>query len=826
MANPIRWFRKHRKAAFAILTLFTMFAFVFIPAVIQMFEGRGRGGSAVVLTTSKYGKLRELELQSLAHDRWIARAFLQRTQAALRDPTGRGGIAGQELLQQMGKTPTSDSQVVQTWLLARRAEELGMQVDDDTINDFITQATDGRLGKKQIHEILGSLKTNESGLFRALGRELLAVRLQQTIDVSIRGTTPAQRYDYFLRLNRSAKIEALGVPVENFVDKVPDPSDRELAAFFEKYKDRLFDPNSPEPGFREPHRVNVQFVKAEQQAFSDPKSVSEEEIRDYYEKNKSVRYRDTDLPKPSAPPTTGKTEPASTSPTPLDKPAAPAESKPEVTPATKAEAPKQPQPAPAAKPEPPKDQAKPAEKEAPKKVSENRRGSRPQPEDLGAAEGPGNGSATSSHRPASPFRLTAFADSPSTDAPAKSDAPAKADTPAKPDAPAKSDVPGPDTKPKPEAGAPAAQGNPAPKPKADAATSPVGSADPTPKSQTPPAKAESAPAKTDGAAGKPAETVKPEPKYIPLDKVREEIRTTLAMQKAADATSKVLSTLQAKLIQYHSRRLTYNAMEKSKRDTVPAPEPPDFAEFAKQDSRLKIGETGLLAPYQMQATDIGRSAIDQTSFIQVVYGQSTEYQAMTSQDDQGNSYLFWKTADHKERAPDWDDPAVREDVLRVWKNVEARQFAAQQADGLAAQARQAAKPLAQALPDHKNGIVPEPFAWMSLGGMPWMPMPRLSEVRGVEKAGMDFMRSVFQLTPGEVGLAWNQPQTIVYVVRLVELTPSDKELWDRFTQARPETYMSVAQYDWFVIYQAWMRNIEADAGLKWLRTPSEGGTTD
>ena len=65
----------------------------------------------------------------------------------------------------------------------------------------------------------------------------------------------------------------------------------------------------------------------------------------------------------------------------------------------------------------------------------------------------------------------------------------------------------------------------------------------------------------------------------------------------------------------------------------------------------------------------------------------------------------------------------------------------------------------------------------------------------VELAGNDFMRTVYGLKVGEIGVAMNQPKTIAYVVQLVETTPSDSVLWQMFKADDYSKYASVASGD-------------------------------
>ena len=98
--------------------------------------------------------------------------------------------------------------------------------------------------------------------------------------------TPAQRWEYFCRVKQMATIEAAPVAVANYLSRIDEPSDEELKTFFEQYKDRYPLPDSPEPGFREPQRVALQYFKANLDKFAG--GVTDEEIKAHYEKNKTV----------------------------------------------------------------------------------------------------------------------------------------------------------------------------------------------------------------------------------------------------------------------------------------------------------------------------------------------------------------------------------------------------------------------------------------------------------------------------------------------------------------------------------------------------------
>lgn len=361
-----------------VLTLLAMVSFVILPIVMDMM-GNSPSRDPVVVSTTRYGSLRESQLRVLRNDREILRGFFQHlAQSAMEGGGDPRSLA--QLARMIG--PSGEENVVGTWLLAKRAEELGIMVSDSEINQFLTQVTTSQnISREAVQKIMQYRHISEDDLFRVIRQELLAVHLQQMFGVALRGVTPAQRWDYYRRLNEKARIEVAALPVASFIDKVADPSDATLREFFEQHKKQLYNPASPEPGFRVPQKIAVDYFKANIDAIA----VSDAEIQKYYEENKDKEFVQETLPEvKKEAPAAEEEKKADEKPSTEAKPEPKAEAKPQ---APKAEKPAQPeakQPASEAKPAEKKNEAKePAKKESGKDK-------------------------TSAVRTASPFRLAAY----------------------------------------------------------------------------------------------------------------------------------------------------------------------------------------------------------------------------------------------------------------------------------------------------------------------------------------------------------------------------------------------------------------------------------
>jgi len=807
MASPFAVFRRNQKTLLAIVGLMAMISFVFLPMLMQNLGGGGQA-NPVVITTTKYGSLHASDLQMLVHQHRVTVGFLQQLGMQALDrlpPTLQAQYrpyleaqTRQRIEQMFG--PTTEAQVAENWLLARRGDDLGMVVPDEAVSGFIRDFSENQAAQPVVEQILARQQMSQRQFVEAMKRQLLAMRVRHVFRISLAAVPPEQRWDYFQRLKRQADVELAAIPVANFVDKVADPDEATLRKYFEAHKETLATPDSPEPGFRQPHQADVQFLKAPYEKFLDKKAITDDEIKQYYEANKDQLYRALSTPpggdaaakekspaaedKPAEKPAAGKTETK-----PAEKPAEkPAASKPAEKPSEK----------PAAKPAE-KPAAKPAEtKPAAKAQSDNPlRDKSAQPakaEKSGKAEKSDKSSAVGR----SPFRLASY----------RMDA---------------DDA-------KPAGGAPAAKAEtkPTAKPSDKPADKPAAPPAEKPAAQPAPAKTESKPAEKPAAEEKPA-APPAKPQYKPLDEVKDEIRTTLAGQRAITKMMEILSPIQEEMARYNTDRSQYQSDIRAKKNAVP-PARLDFDALAQKNG-LEAGNTGMVSRWGMQSLPIGATQLvgRQAEVAEVLFSDSTVFRPMISQDLEGNRYVLWKTADEAEHVPQFSDKGVREMVLKHWKLAQARKLAVAEAETLKKKVDEAKGVFKDALKGSNLAIAePNSFTWMTSGmpaslmqGEQRMTDARISSVDGVRMPGPEFMRAVFTASAGGTAVAMNHPQSEVYLVHVVKFTPSEAVLWDQFIVDDFSKYAAVGRYDTAMVYRSWLDDLKTQAGFKWKIVPDK-----
>ena len=597
-----------------------------------------------------------------------------------------------------------EKDVVDTILLAKEAEKNGIVVSNAAINQFLSEWTNDLVRPETfngiVNQIGGRMGVSQQDVFEALRTVLMARRMESLLvgGVGFEGAPPGWRWDYYRRLEQGATIETVPVVVEKFVDKLPEPAEPALRAFFEKYKDELPAARSPDPGFRQPHRARYDYLVAKAGMFQDDekKKVTDEQINAFYEERKAALYK--------------------------------------VKPADDATA-------------------------------------------TGAKDGEPAAEKTKENDESTP--------------------------------------------------GPAPEAKPADKPdgKDGAATDRVRA---TPVAFRQPAKAEGE--KAEAAADKPAEATEKKDdaaEFQTLDKVRDDIierLTNAAVEKRIAAIYDAVKTDVAKYAE------SLALWEVAGDGAGPAPVGPDVKKIAATQG-LEGGTSDLVNATQAFADGgIGGSfefavsrefGVRQQRWIDTIFGSNAQsLQPVTSRDVEGNRYLSWKTEDQPEFTPSFQ--SARDDVLRAWRIVEARPLARKAAEEIATEAK-AGKTLEQ-IAAARGGLEVEkagPFTWLTRGTAPFGSAPELSQPEGLAMPGDELMRAVFDLEPGQTAVAFNEPKTVCYAIRLVSLEPDDAQLKDLFLASSqdPRRLATVADDDTRSVYDGWMKSILERSAVSWKREP-------
>lgn len=246
-------FRRNKKSFLGVLGVLTMLSFVFIPTLEQF--NRNFVSVDQTVLTSKFGKMSQGQLETIRQKQGAVYMVF--------DPNFRG---------------LSDDIILTNWVKARMAEEMGLVVADSEIREFIGQRFES---KEAYLEALRENKMGSSAFEEGLIDIILAEKYSQyqfygqrspygiAFGSTIFPVTVQRQWNAFCKTHRTAALDVVPVTAESCLAKTAEPTEAEVKAFFEQYKNTLPVPENGTIGFKIPMRMTVNYF-----VYEMPKSES------------------------------------------------------------------------------------------------------------------------------------------------------------------------------------------------------------------------------------------------------------------------------------------------------------------------------------------------------------------------------------------------------------------------------------------------------------------------------------------------------------------------------------------------------------------------
>jgi hypothetical protein len=197
-----------------------------------------------------------------------------------------------------------EDEIVLEQICGAAARAAGMQVSDQYLVHFLQEFGYGNVSVDEIRALIGQLQgrghVSLDAILDTLRNEVLARNYLASYMFAVDSVLPQQRWEDWLRVNDRVVVEAAAVPAEAFVVDVPEPTDAEVTAFFDKFKEHEPQPDfigdqefpSRWPGFLIPRKIELQYIRADFGQFlaKAEKQVTDEEIQKYYDEHKDPMF--------------------------------------------------------------------------------------------------------------------------------------------------------------------------------------------------------------------------------------------------------------------------------------------------------------------------------------------------------------------------------------------------------------------------------------------------------------------------------------------------------------------------------------------------------
>lgn len=313
MATPLTAISKYTGVLMATMCVLLMFSFVVADPLMQYAGGGASASSREKQPVASWdgGTINERQLNQAVINRNILAQFqvtVERmgAQAAIEDGIDLqyAGRRVEPMQLPRSREQAVETSVVRTKIFAEKATEAGMVVSDGMIVDYLQAISFDRVSNADMRSILkrmnsGGGRTTIAQVFDLIREAMLANNYLSSHTYAFRTILPEERWEDWKKVNERVVVEAAALPIESFVDEVPEPSDAELEEFFALYKNR--EPSSEVlrgfgnvelpsalPAFATPPRVKLAYLKADFNVVAEQlvSEVTDAEVAAYYEENK------------------------------------------------------------------------------------------------------------------------------------------------------------------------------------------------------------------------------------------------------------------------------------------------------------------------------------------------------------------------------------------------------------------------------------------------------------------------------------------------------------------------------------------------------------
>src|SRR5262245_37530839 len=256
MQSPFKIFRKHQKVILAGLTLMAMIGFGIGDTLVRMVRVGASNRAIKNEVETNIGSLSQLQMHNLMVQRTNLQKFIgmayQKSHADLIEKNPFiARFLMPRIMAEYGFGGTSKPELLFSWLHRHEARKMGIVVSDSQIEDYIGRITEHKLSSRKLQEIVDDMHMSPKELFDSFRDELeaqIAYRMKAPSTIP----SPEKYWEYYQQLNTREVIEAGALPVADFADKVPDPTDAQIASLFEEHKndfEQAYDAKYI-PGFR------------------------------------------------------------------------------------------------------------------------------------------------------------------------------------------------------------------------------------------------------------------------------------------------------------------------------------------------------------------------------------------------------------------------------------------------------------------------------------------------------------------------------------------------------------------------------------------------
>ena len=259
-----KFFRKYNKHLLAVFTVFLMVVFLIPSAIRQFFSPK----------PSKRVIAQAYEQNIRVYDRMqteLETQILNYLNSAVSNNNNRNRNAMP--FNWLMFVSQSGQPILDYYLLILEAQHSGIVISNQRVD---LELANRKIPPEFVNRILQSMNIPLKVLYKAV-KDYLSVEEMLSLAASAIKVSEPELKHLFVQTHQRIKANIVPISSDNFTDKIPNPSEKELIAHFAKYQER----------FRFPNRIAVEYIEADLDQIAKGIKISRIRARQYWQEHKS-----------------------------------------------------------------------------------------------------------------------------------------------------------------------------------------------------------------------------------------------------------------------------------------------------------------------------------------------------------------------------------------------------------------------------------------------------------------------------------------------------------------------------------------------------------
>ncbi len=279
---PLETLRRHQRKLLAVFAILAMISFVLQDSLTKLLAPNQTSRDQVVATVFDKPVYRST-LQSMYSQRLLANMFVSEISPFV----GRDFFGG-----------VRDRDLIDAVILEHEADRLGIPATVEMGRDWLKQITNNRMTSELFEALLKRLNTQVSGtqLLLDVANQVRLANTRQLLGPPL--VTPFEIFQAYKDQNEKVGAKLVEIPIDKFLAQAPEPTDAEVQAEYDRYKEELPDPARETPGFKIPRQIQLEILSVDGNALARglKDKLTEAELKTAYENRKSEFKVRSELP--------------------------------------------------------------------------------------------------------------------------------------------------------------------------------------------------------------------------------------------------------------------------------------------------------------------------------------------------------------------------------------------------------------------------------------------------------------------------------------------------------------------------------------------------